>query len=72
MARIALGWTVKQLAETASVSTNTVVRLERGEELKTRTIADIRHAFESAGIIFIDGHYSGSGGPGVRLRSGGS
>jgi hypothetical protein len=63
---------VKQLAETASVSTNTAVRLECAEELKTRTIADIRHAFEGAGIIFIDGHYSRSGGPGVRLGSGGS
>ncbi len=69
MARVALGWTVKELATAASVSTNTIVRLERGEELKPRTIADIREALESAGVIFIDGAYSGSGGPGVRLKS---
>lgn len=69
MARVALGWTVKKLAAVASVSTNTVVRLERGEELKARTVVDIREALERAGIIFIDGDYSGSGGPGVRLSS---
>jgi len=69
MARVALGWTVKELATAASVSTNTIVRLERGEELKPRTIADIRETLESAGVIFIDGDYSGSGGPGVRLIS---
>jgi transcriptional regulator with XRE-family HTH domain len=68
MARTALGWTVKQLAENARVSTNTVVRLERGEELKPRTVADMQQAFEGAGVIFINDDYSGSGGPGVRLR----
>ncbi len=69
MARVALGWTVKELAGAASVSTNTIVRLERGDELKSRTVADIREALEIAGVIFIDGDYSGSGGPGVRLSS---
>lgn len=68
MAVSVVGWTVKELAETANVSTNTVVRLERGEELKTRTLSDIRHTFEGAGVVFIDGDYSGSGEPGVRLE----
>jgi hypothetical protein len=48
-------------------STNTIVRFERGEDLKARTVADIRETFETAGIDFIDGEYAGSGGPGVRL-----
>ncbi|MFC0808534.1 multiprotein-bridging factor 1 family protein [Ensifer sp. P24N7] len=67
MARTALNWSVKQLAEAAKVSTNTIVRFERGEDLKARTVADIRETFETAGIVFIDGEYAGSGGPGVRL-----
>jgi len=67
MARTALQMSVKELAEAATVSTNTIVRFERGEELKPRTVADIRSVLESAGIAFIDGDYAGSGGPGVRL-----
>lgn len=69
MARIALSWSVKDLANAANVSTNTIVRCERGDELKPRTIADIQGVLEKAGIEFIEGNYSGSGGPGVRLRT---
>jgi transcriptional regulator with XRE-family HTH domain len=68
MARTALNMSVKDLAASASVSTNTLVRFERGEELKPRTISAIRSALESAGIIFIDGDYQGAGGPGIRLK----
>jgi transcriptional regulator with XRE-family HTH domain len=57
MARTALDMSVKDLAASASVSTNTLVRFERGEELKPRTISAIRSALESAGIIFINGDY---------------
>lgn len=46
----------------AKVAPGTVSRLEAGEELKPRTIEAIRHAFERAGIIFIDGDE-----PGVKL-----
>jgi len=53
------------LAEKASVSTNTIVRLERGEALRPRTLAAIRATLESAGVIFIG---ENGGGPGVRLR----
>jgi transcriptional regulator with XRE-family HTH domain len=69
MARTALDMGVKQLAEAADVSTNTVVRFERGEELKPRTIAALRVALEDAGVVFLDGDYSGSGGPGIRLKA---
>jgi transcriptional regulator with XRE-family HTH domain len=68
MARIALGWSVKDLASAAGVSTNTIVRCERGDELKPRTLADIRDVFDHAGIVFIDGDYAGTGGPGIRLK----
>ena len=70
MARTALDMSVKQLAELAEVSTNTIVRFERGDELKPRTIAALQTVFEKAGVIFLDGLYSGDGGPGIRLTSG--
>ncbi|MGO7655488.1 transcriptional regulator [Rhizobium ruizarguesonis] len=69
MARTALDMGVKQLADAADVSTNTIVRFERGEELKPRTIAAIRTVLEKEGVIFLDGDYSGSGGPGIRLKA---
>ena len=69
MARVALNMSVKQLAETADVSTNTIVRFERGDELKPRTVAAIKAVLENAGVIFLDGDYSGSGGPGIRLMA---
>lgn len=65
MARTALSLGVKELAELAAVSTNTISRLEAGEPLKPRTVAAIRAALESAGVEFID---ENGGGPGVRLR----
>ena len=69
MARVAVGWGVRDLAREAGVSTDTIARLERGEELKAATIASIRTAFETAGVEFIpEGPYQGEGGPGARLR----
>ena len=65
MARAALGWGVRDLAVAAKVATDTIARLERGEELKERTIEAIRAAFEKAGVVFIN---SNGGGPGVRLK----
>lgn len=67
MARVALGLGVRDLAESAKVSTQTVSRLERGEELKPATLAAIRAALEAAGVEFIDSNGSG---PGVRLKHG--
>lgn len=64
MARAALEWGILDLAKEASVSTQTVVRFERGERLKPSTIADLRTAFEQAGIEFIP---ENGGGAGVRL-----
>jgi len=55
---------VRDLAKAAGVSSNTVSRLERGEELGPRTIKAIREALEAAGAVFID---EDGGGAGVRL-----
>lgn len=65
MARAALGLGVREVAALASVSPNTIARLERGEELKPATVAAIRSALEAAGVIFIP---ENGGGAGVRLR----
>ncbi|WP_210239438.1 MULTISPECIES: transcriptional regulator [unclassified Mesorhizobium] len=64
MARAALGWGVLDLSKEAKISTQTIVRFERGEALKQSTVELIRSTFESAGIEFIPGN---GGGPGVRL-----
>jgi creatinine amidohydrolase/Fe(II)-dependent formamide hydrolase-like protein len=64
MARAALEWGIRDLAKAALVSHDTVVRFERGEELKDRTVDAIREAFERHGVEFIA---ENGGGPGVRL-----
>jgi transcriptional regulator with XRE-family HTH domain len=68
MARTALNMGVRELAEAARVSTNTVTRFERGEQLLERTVDVLRLALESAGVEFIA---ENGGGPGVRLRKAG-
>jgi transcriptional regulator with XRE-family HTH domain len=65
MARAALDLGIRDLAKLARVSPDTIARLERGEELRERTIAAIRAALETAGVEFIA---ENGGGPGVRLR----
>ncbi|MFI0847778.1 helix-turn-helix domain-containing protein [Mesorhizobium sp. IMUNJ 23232] len=65
MARVALGLGVRELAALASVSPDTIARLERGEPLKESTVAAIRTALEAAGVEFIP---ENGGGAGVRLR----
>lgn len=66
LARVALNWGVRDLAEAASVSTQTIVRLERGEELRETTLARIQVVLEGAGIEFIP---QNGGGVGVRFRN---
>ena len=65
MARSALGLGVRELAELAKVSPDTIARLERGEMLKDRTVEAIQSALEAAGVEFIP---ENGGGAGVRLR----
>jgi transcriptional regulator with XRE-family HTH domain len=67
MARVAVGWGVRDLAREAKVSTDTVARFERGDELKERTVDALRGALEAAGVEFIP---ENGGGAGVRLRKG--
>jgi len=67
MARAATGLGVRDLAKVASVSPDTVARLERGETIRPATIAAIRAALESAGVVFLP---ENGNGPGVALRKG--
>jgi DNA-binding XRE family transcriptional regulator len=66
MARAALAWGVLDLAREASVSTQTIVRFERGEQLRSSTIASLQTALEAAGIEFIP---ENGGGAGVRFST---
>jgi len=65
MARAALGWSIVECAKRADLSTNTLVRFERGEDLKQSTVDHLRSVLEAAGIEFIP---ENGGGPGVRLK----
>jgi transcriptional regulator with XRE-family HTH domain len=66
MARAALGWGVRELAETAKINPNTVSRIENGGDALASTLDRIQAALEDAGVIFIDRNEDG--GPGVRLK----
>ena len=65
MARAGLGLSVRELAEKARVSTNTITRFEGGEPLKERTVEAISEVFAAGGVEFIP---ENGGGAGVRLR----
>ncbi|CAN7516768.1 helix-turn-helix domain-containing protein [Mesorhizobium caraganae] len=65
MARAAVGWGVRELAEKAGVTANTVTRIENGSDAKQSTVAALRAALEAAGVEFIP---ENGGGAGVRLR----
>ena len=66
-ARGLLTWTVRDLAEKSGVHRNTVTRVETDATAPGHSIAAIRAALESAGIIFLGDGQSIDGGPGVRL-----
>lgn len=62
MARAAVGWGVRELAEKAGVTANTVTRIENGADAKQSTIDRLQRALEAAGVEFTNGDQ-----PGVRL-----
>jgi transcriptional regulator with XRE-family HTH domain len=66
MARAALNWSVRDLAQAAHVHRNTVTNLETGRYAgDAATLAAIVGALKRAGVEFID---ENGGGPGVRLK----
>ena len=63
-ARAFLGWSRDELARRSKVSNATLADFEAGKrDPYSRTLADIRSAFEEAGVEFTNGDQ-----PGVRLR----
>ncbi len=66
MARAAVGWGVRELAEKAKINPNTVSRIENGGDALASTLDRIQAALENAEVIFIDRNEDG--GPGVRLK----
>jgi transcriptional regulator with XRE-family HTH domain len=65
MARSGLSIGVRDLAEAAHVSTNTVTRFEKGDTLKPRTVEALRRALEAAGAVFLS---DSTGDPGVSIK----
>ncbi|MDW9911902.1 helix-turn-helix domain-containing protein [Sinorhizobium meliloti] len=65
LARVALGWGVLELAKAANVSTQTITRLERGDQLRSSTLERVQRVLEDAGIQFIP---ENGGGVGVRFK----
>ena len=69
MARNALRWSVKDLADQSDVSTSTITRAELvdGEPTTTRAnLLALKNTLEAAGIEFIG---TPEDGPGIRIRS---
>ena len=66
MARAALNWTVRDLAEATKLHRNTITNIETGRYAgDTSTLGAIETVLKRAGIEYID---ENGGGPGVRLR----
>jgi DNA-binding XRE family transcriptional regulator len=53
MARAALKWGVRTLAEKAGISPDTIMRAEQGDEVTVKTWGAIQRAFEEGGIEFL-------------------
>jgi transcriptional regulator with XRE-family HTH domain len=66
MARAALNWTVRELAEAAGLHRNTITNIEVGRYAgDPESLAAIEGILRRAGVEFID---ENGGGPGVRLK----
>ncbi|MCG8419260.1 MAG: helix-turn-helix domain-containing protein [Proteobacteria bacterium] len=61
MARAALQWGVRELAEKAELNPNTVTRIENGRAALSETLMILRRVLEDEGVEFI-------GTDGVRFR----
>jgi transcriptional regulator with XRE-family HTH domain len=66
MARAALNWTVRDLAEATGLHRNTITNIEVGRYAgDQKSLERIEVVLRKAGVEFID---ENGGGPGVRLR----
>ena len=64
-ARGLLGWSAREAAERSGLSLPTIQRLERdtgvSAKAQARTLADLKRAFEEAGVEFIGSPEKGAG-----------
>ena len=68
LARTALGWGVRELAQNAGVAPSTIVRFEAGRGgMQASTLSRVEQCLREGGVIFVDA--DASGGPGVRLKA---
>lgn len=70
-ARALLKWSAQELAGRSGISYAAIQRAESVDDLpnmQVKNLAAIKSVLEKAGCQFLDGPYSGDGGPGVRLR----
>jgi transcriptional regulator with XRE-family HTH domain len=66
MARAAVGWTVRDLANATGLHRNTITNIEIGRYAgDAKTLEVIEAALRKAGVEFIE---ENGGGPGVRLK----
>ena len=54
MARAALGWTLKELADRADVNMNTISRYEAGAEILSGTMEKLEDVLRAEGVVFLD------------------
>ena len=66
MARAALGWTLKELADRAGVHMNTIARYEAGFEIMSGTMEKLEEVLRHEGVVFIDEDDEFL--PGIRMR----
>ncbi len=64
MARAALKWSVRDLADKSGITANTISRIENGSDAKVSTLDAIRTALQTGGVEFIS---ENGGGAGARL-----
>lgn len=68
MARAALKFSVRQLAEKSGIADSTILRFETGRgAILATNLGRLQTTLEDAGVVFIPADTQG--GPGVRLRS---
>lgn len=61
MARAALDWSTRELAERSGVGQAAINRFERGNDTFVSTVDRLRHTAEDAGLSFIPAGETGEG-----------
>lgn len=69
MARGAIEWSAKDLAEASGVGESTIRRYETGRgDMFPHNLTALQSALEKQGVVFLASGETKDGGPGVRLK----